>query len=814
MNALTDLFFNPKVTLTRHDLIGCERLLAQDIATFLHFKSHSLYFPQTLSPEMAPDGDLDKGQAVYLPAERKLLLPLYLDPHALLGVFMARGVALRAPASMCRLLPRMARLCLERLLLHKMGVTDAMTGLANGHHFLRRVSEDVGRIQGCLRPETSDPEETSPGFRASLGVVHLRLDGLRRINQEFGFLFGDRVVEDMAARVARLAPPQAFVGRKDDACIIHLPEGTPTQCAALAATLRQDMAEATYSHDLSGSRVRCAVSAGYATYPRDMEGPDFERPIEEQARLVILKAKHASDAARGMAAAGKAAPDALGFHQIVREGGRVVDILPAGRLTVSLGKTTGAREGQRFLVWAGAAAQAAQGPDGRPNGVAPGYKGEIILLDVAPDKAVAEVLHQADTAWPLATGDGLTLLEADNAADPAAGSGAAPRVDPVTGLLRYSDFLAAWTREREACGRFVMTLVRLAPAQTGDAARFHSGAERLLGEAAGYARAFFAEHGLAALGGRHSLTSMAFFHADAQPRATLDIYRELCARLERKCGCTAAAGLASHPFLTFHKADAPENCAKALEYALWLPAPRAGMFCSLAMTISADKAFCQGDLFGAMDEYKLALLDDEHNALARNSLGVCLARLGKAAEARRHFEAVIARDRKDVMALYNLGYVLQKLGEADGARKAYQRCLRHCADHGYALIRLGQLAEADGRLAQARKYYQRAADTRDGQGVTRRYLARLALRQQKPEEARELLHQALVHDPKDAACLHLMAKLYLDGGEDPEIAEALARQSVALQPGQKRFWLELARALEAGGKADESRAALDKARDL
>lgn len=49
-----------------------------------------------------------------------------------------------------------------------------------------------------------------------------------------------------------------------------------------------------------------------------------------------------------------------------------------------------------------------------------------------------------------------------------------------------------------------------------------------------------------------------------------------------------------------------------------------------------------------------------------------------------------------------------------------------------------------------------------------------------------------------------MARMYLDGGEDAELAEALARQSVALRPERRAVWLELARALEAQGREREA----------
>lgn len=76
------------------------------------------------------------------------------------------------------------------------------------------------------------------------------------------------------------------------------------------------------------------------------------------------------------------------------------------------------------------------------------------------------------------------------------------------------------------------------------------------------------------------------------------------------------------------------------------------------------------------------------------------------------------------------------------------------------------------------------------------------------EEAREQVHQALVSNPRDAFSLNLMSRIYLESGDDPQIAESLARQSVVLRPDVSSFWLDLADILQAQGKdaqADRAR---------
>ena len=101
-----------------------------------------------------------------------------------------------------------------------------------------------------------------------------------------------------------------------------------------------------------------------------------------------------------------------------------------------------------------------------------------------------------------------------------------------------------------------------------------------------------------------------------------------------------------------------------------------------------------------------------------------------------------------------------------------------------------------------------------GESLTYRHFARLCVSEGKPEEAREHLHDALLYDPQDALSMALLARLYLDGGEDPEMAASLARQSVSLRPELKAGWLQLARAFEAMGKEREAREARFKAGEM
>ena len=111
-----------------------------------------------------------------------------------------------------------------------------------------------------------------------------------------------------------------------------------------------------------------------------------------------------------------------------------------------------------------------------------------------------------------------------------------------------------------------------------------------------------------------------------------------------------------------------------------------------------------------------------------------------------------------------------------------------------------------GRRSEAKRCYEKSAALEEAQGygnLACRHLAGIAARQRKSDEARELLQDALRRSPNDAAAMLLLAKLYLDGNEDPAMAEFLARKSVGLH-NRPDAWQTLARALRALGREDEA----------
>ncbi len=863
--------------LTRMDMVSFEARLCETLSRFFSFKTHALHFPMH-----EPD-----PEATYLADEDKLLLPLRFFPDEknrkipALGLFVAGGVrATPEGGSMEHILPvlpAISGLALENLQIYKQSLCDPLTGLYTREHLLSVLAKEITLHRSSLSPASYSqdenwPEEDSseyarakgskkeerispasrPRARGSVGVIAIRFNGLAQIVHRHGYATADKLLLALAAALLGHCPEQALAARSGEhEFTLLLPFGQGSACRDLAAEMEGVLKKIHILHDLTKKRINIEASFGYSIYPQDLDGVMARAP-EEQARQLLRKARMAAAMAFEQPAAlitqgpelrAEHSP-IMGFGRILREGGRVIGPLPLGRYLIGLGRMVNAREGQRFAVW-----NLPPHPGGR-TAQNPLYKGELVLVEVRENDALAELINSGDPAHLPEPGDRLLLLAPEETHASFASRQYAPRNDPSTGLLTHSEFMAEWSLKREKHAAFSLLLLRFKPVAHKEEIEEGTGGpaaepeyapedaqnwEEVMGDVSASCLNALAElsppeYSDEALGGRYGHNSLVFFLPVEDAEAVKSCCARLGERLKKQNGLILEAGIARHPFLDFRGSDAPENARKALEYAALLPAPHIGVTDSLALNINADRLFNHGDSFAATREYQRAVLADPKNTVAWNSLGICMASMGRPNEAIRHFKEALRLNPDDLMAIYNLGNLLQAGGDPQDwseAEKLYLRCLELNPGHIYAMLRLGQVAERAKGPEEAKGWYLRAAsfnrettrrndpEVENGriEALIKRKLARLALKEGKEQDARELLHEALLNDPQDAAALQLLAQLYLEAGEDPQVAESLARQSVALRPDLKAGWLSLARALKASGKPDDASKALIKAEE-
>ena len=805
--------FQTSLTLSRADLMEMEALLCSSLGSFFSFAGHALYFPTHGVPE-APE---------LLSGERRLLLPLAWQGESL-GMLMLHGVKCRQVRRLLPQLPNIAALCLENLARARAMERDPATGLSTEAALLARMEKEVELLRAAMRDPGRSASGPAPLHRLCLGMAVLRwLDG-EAMCRSLGYAFGEEMMRVQARACLAGLPSDVSAGRLGPYEIgLLFPAIGRGACNRLAHEALVRMSGVSLPDPATGIALKPRLCAGHALYPQDMLGPELSLLMFDQARKLRDKARLAVDASErafGCEETDVAQAAVMPFAQILRDGGVVLARSGLDRLRVSLGREAKAAEGQRFHV-------RARAPQGRPGA----FKGDIVLLQVGRRESLAEIIHLDDPAAPPEAGDRLLLATGQESlpVEEEAMAGKAPTKDDngkssETGLVSHGEFLRRFGLARESCRAFTLAVVRLSRSGGGPEAAEQDAPDAAALEAwlqlapASLRQLAARLHAPGpSLMGRYGSNSLIVFHPRASGEACRPLYAALCAAAD-EAGLSAACGLAAHPFLEFRK-DESEACAlKALEFALLLETgPRVGLCDSVALNISADRRYSLGDLFGAMEEYKLALLADGRNATARNSLGVCLAALGRGAEARRLLKTALGHAAEAALAAkisYNLGAICQSLGDFRAAGRYYRRSAALAPEERYVWLKLGRLHEQQGRKADARRCYERAQaieDARPGaSGAARRHLARLAGRQRRGAEARELLHDALLRNPNDAQAMLQLAELYLEGREDPGMAEMLARRSLRLHE-RREAWLLLARALRALDREADARRAEGRA---
>ncbi len=262
------------------------------------------------------------------------------------------------------------------------------------------------------------------------------------------------------------------------------------------------------------------------------------------------------------------------------------------------------------------------------------------------------------------------------------------------------------------------------------------------------------------------------------------------------------AGVAGYPFADFQKKEIPFNCRKALIHAAFLDEPKVAVFDSVSMNIVGDIYFGDGDLAKAVREYRRGLKCDEQNVNLHNSLGVALAMMGKLGQAMQSFERALALDDRNFMALYNLGLAEQARGRQEEALAYLERARTCCTEdldvgglEDDLQLQLGILAGDLGRheasLASLLPWYQQHTREQRADRVLF-HLGRAYHGIGDNRQAMAVLQKALHFNEFDDRAMNLLGKVYLQESQGDDIALALCKKSVELEPANLAYRLNLA----------------------
>lgn len=135
-----------------------------------------------------------------------------------------------------------------------------------------------------------------------------------------------------------------------------------------------------------------------------------------------------------------------------------------------------------------------------------------------------------------------------------------------------------------------------------------------------------------------------------------------------------------------------------------------------------------GDTEAAQSLFERARKASPGNIFILNSLGGAYAANGRLAEAKEALEAALRIDGNFPWALQNLGGILMELGERAGARRCFERALMADPRHVESICALADLAEKENRFEDARLLVRQALTLAPGYLAARAVDARLALR--------------------------------------------------------------------------------------
>ncbi len=152
--------------------------------------------------------------------------------------------------------------------------TDFLTGLPNARAICLHLEKELSRVQRTKKP---------------LAVLLCDLNGFKKVNDTFGHLAGNKLLQEIAARFKSSCREYDQVGRLGgDEFVFILPELTRDQVPEMEGRLNQAVQEASRS---SCAEMVVSVSVGSAFYPVD--GTSAEELLSEaDRRMYDVKEKH------------------------------------------------------------------------------------------------------------------------------------------------------------------------------------------------------------------------------------------------------------------------------------------------------------------------------------------------------------------------------------------------------------------------------------------------------------------------------------------------------------------------------------------
>ena len=277
---------------------------------------------------------------------------------------------------------------------------------------------------------------------------------------------------------------------------------------------------------------------------------------------------------------------------------------------------------------------------------------------------------------------------------------------------------------------------------------------------------------------------------------------------------TLTIGVAGYPTLKYPKNQIIDNALKAIEHAQYLGPDATVAFDAVTLNISGDGHYEAGDIDGAIQEFKNALLLDAANENVHNSLGVCYGELGDYKNALAEFEVTLQLKPSETFAMYNAGLAHKLLGNHQKALSYFLKSLEQDAELFEAAFQTGRLYHELNLPEKGIDYLQKAIRLNPESSHALAYLGECYAAMEMNKEAVSTFKTAIKKNAGDTVALSGLGWLYHRLGQNAEIALLFCRQSVEIDPDNGLHRFRLGRLLAKDGLFHEALAEYKAAAQL
>jgi tetratricopeptide (TPR) repeat protein len=703
-------------------------------------------------------------------------------------------------------LTKVLQLLLEKAFLLSVQKKDPLTGLLNQDHFYRLVSEKLtgASRQGKLFPHHLHlkPLDPEPGSRLSQGLVTYRPFGLQggesagtSLQEQFTFW-----MKKISLTLESALPWPGEVGRTGPESFSILWEGVDeATLRERLVILNEILCSANRDLEKKYGLASLDIRGGFAVFPDHFTTPESSRladpdQFSEGPPLIQRKAAQARELSETLD------PGTFcGFSDIIRLGGRVLEILPMNRIKINLGAYHQVQAPLFFGVLE------------RDQGIE-AFKAIVSLNEAYPETSLAEICWIRDPLNKVAVGDRLARLDEipaldgdEQAAEPENRDHSIPLGD---GLLTLPDLLRSFHQGHSTWSHFWMALLQVQEWEFKGDLLGRMERQLLFQQ---LTELIQAQNPAPELLARYSPDTFILVQPREPLPSALPRLQSVQEEARERFHLNLTIGAACFPQTDYKKTDILDNALKALDHAQLLGPGRLAVFDDTSLNISGDKLFDQGKIVAAQREYQKGLGVNPENNTLRNSLGVCFGDLGDLDSAIREFETVLRNDPQDFMGHYNLGLIHIRRQDPSLARQSLKKAGELNPLHFGAHYQLGKLYRDAGLLDQALPCFLQAGRLHPDKAFIHRYLGECWVKKGDWDKALSAFKSAVRVNPRDAYSLHQLGALNLVRESNLSIALSFCRYSVELEKGNPHFRFWLGRALYQNRQYDGAQKELETA---